>query len=98
MPSTQSGHTWEYYRFAELFGQEVGERLPGRTLQAERRQRTLKQAVVVGIGGTGTEIAARLKHSVDRFYGELGELKEMIQFVTFDTMPLHRQTEIVREV
>lgn len=71
----------------DSFAAEVMSREPARTLEEERRSRTIKPTVIVGLGGAGCGIGARLKLAVQRYYRNMPDLLEMVQFVMFDTEP-----------
>lgn len=91
-------HVLEFELFAEEFNRRADEFLVPRSLEEERRSRTLKPTVVVGLGGTGCEIGARLKRTLQWYYSQLGEAVQMVQFVMLDTQPLEEQaSDIVKQ-
>ena len=70
-----------------------------RTMTEEQAVRTLKPTIVLGLGGTGAEVTARIKQMVQEHYRALGTHMQMIQFMVLDTRPKDRQKNpLVRQV
>lgn len=62
-----------------------------RTMAEEQAVRTLKPTLVIGLGGTGAEVTAKIKQRVQEHYRALGAHMQMMQFMVFDTRPKRRQ-------
>lgn len=61
-------------------------------VDAERLERRMPQpTLVIGLGGTGAEVASRLKHHLMAEYGRVQEHADMIKFLIFDTISLTKQ-------
>ncbi|MCS6861938.1 MAG: tubulin-like doman-containing protein, partial [Abditibacteriales bacterium] len=88
---TATEHAVEFNLFAEQFNREADRILLGRRLEEEQALRTLKPTVIVGLGGTGCEIGARLKRALHWYYRQLETAVEMAQFVLLDSEPLAGQ-------
>lgn len=80
-------------RFVELFNACADRTLKLRSIEDERVQRTLKPTVIIGLGGTGCEIGARLKKALDSYYRQLDIAAGMYQYVMLDAEPLDGQEE-----
>lgn len=82
----------------DAFRREAEARYDARTLEEERENRTLKPTVIVGIGGAGCGVGARLKKALQRYYRNMPEQLGMVRFVMLDTEQLsdHSDEEVKR--
>jgi len=67
------------------FARESEARVPARSLESERANRTIRPTVIIGLGGAGCGIAARLKRSMTRYYRDIPGAMDMVRFVALDT-------------
>lgn len=75
------------------FAQVADARTRARTLEEERTTRTLRPTVIIGLGGAGCGIGARLKRSLHRYYQNLQSARDMLQFLMLDTESLQRHRD-----
>ncbi len=83
----------------EFFEGLTGEVRSREAVQSERFERRAPQpTLILGLGGTGAETAARLKQHLQVEYGQVQEHADMIKFLLFDTIGLLKQQnpDIVR--
>jgi len=83
----------------EFFEGLTGETQSREATQTERLERRMPQpTLVIGLGGTGAEVASRLKQHLAVEYGRVQEHADMIKFLIFDTIGLMKQQnqDIVR--
>ncbi len=83
----------------EFFEGLTGEVRSREAVESERFERRAPQpTLILGLGGTGAETAARLKQHLQVEYGHVQEHADMIKFLLFDTIGLLKQqnSDIVR--
>lgn len=83
----------------EFYEGLTGETASREATQTERVERRMPQpTLVIGLGGTGAEVASRLKQHLGVEYGRVQEHADMIKFLIFDTIGLTKQQnhDIVR--
>lgn len=55
-----------------------------RTLADEKKEGTLKPALIVGLGNTGVQVLLSLKKDICEYYNSLREYRDIFQFLMFD--------------
>jgi hypothetical protein len=55
-----------------------------RSIEDERRERTLRPTFFIGLGNTGMQVLVPLKKKLARFYDQLGDCLEQFQFLMLD--------------
>ena len=61
-------------------------------VEGERvERRTPQPTLIIGLGGTGAEVAGRLKQHLSSAYRDLNQHSDMLKFLVFDTIGLMRQ-------
>ncbi len=76
----------------EFFEGLTGEVASRDAVESERLEKRMPQpTLIIGLGGTGAEVASRLKQHLMAEYGRVQEHVDMIKFLVFDTIGLMKQ-------
>ncbi|MCK4267855.1 MAG: hypothetical protein KAX16_03395 [Actinomycetia bacterium] len=79
----------------EFFEGLTGEVASRDAVESERLEKRMPQpTLIIGLGGTGAEVASRLKQHLMAEYGRVQEHVDMIKFLVFDTIgPMKQQNQ-----
>lgn len=76
----------------EFYEGLIGGTADREAVETERyERRTPQPTLIIGLGGTGAEVACRLKQHLVMEYGRVQEHADMIKFLVFDTIGLLKQ-------